>query len=193
MRTGLILAACLFSAAVFAGDAPDNAPRSTAAKSAIIKADRAEQQAEAAYKRAMSEIYRKLVLELADARAAVMRDGGPDALKEATRIQAVIDATNQKLAGLDGSAKAGIAKDVAGTVWRFKGTGSPLTYATDGTVECGDWGNAQGRWTPVAPQTIQQTEPGGAVVEITFDSSVTHALWVYRTSGQVAYAVRVKR
>jgi hypothetical protein len=94
----LVAALLLFTTITVAADQSDSTPRSTAARSAIIRADRARQEAEQAYRKAIADINRKLLADLTVAREAVMRGGGADALAEAQRIQSAIDAANAELA-----------------------------------------------------------------------------------------------
>jgi len=95
-----LLACCAIAIAAPNSPKPDqlDSPHSTAAKSALIRANKDKAHAVAAYKKVMADTLRQLIHNLADARETILRGGGSEALAEGNRIQACIDEANRELA-----------------------------------------------------------------------------------------------
>jgi len=81
------------------------------------------------------------------------------------------------------------------STWLFNDNQDPnaaVTYLPDGVVSCPRWQpQTTGTWSVINDHTIDQIEPGGNHVRITFDDKVSVAVWDY-SNGDVAHAKRIK-
>jgi hypothetical protein len=160
-------------------------PRSRDARDALERLDGAKKRAQAEYDAAVKKATSEAVKALEKAKADVMRDGGLD---EANRIQTAIDQIT------DRATPAPLAKQIAGTKWKFGGRGIPVEYFANGTIKCPAWKpSGIGRWRVVGSSTIEQIEPNGTTAMVTFDPTGQAAVWVYPQGGNANYAVKANK
>jgi hypothetical protein len=190
MRSHLysLAAVLLICSLSLAADEPKPAgPKTPAAQAAIAKHVKALADAAQAYQDAKRKADQELVAALKKVQADVMKAGGANALAEGNAIQAVIDKTAQETRPTSPAGDL-VAKFTA-KKWAYNGGSSVITYTANGIVESKVWAGKTGTWKQLDANSIEQHEPGGAIIKITFDDEVSGALWVYQGKHVVAYAV----
>ena len=171
------------AAALFAADGPSDQPRSQAAVDAINALQAAKKRAQADYDAAIRTATARAVKALEQTKDAALV---AKQLDEANRIAATI-------AELKTGEGVPLQTRIAGSKWLMNDGRSVFTYNADGTVICPQWAEkVPGHWRVINSRTIEQKEPSGFNILITFDDDISAALWNYQRVDSLKASRRIR-